>query len=379
MNHRFLLFSSLAILLSFVSCTRSEYDPSNGVNKEITLFGEEIFVPIGQVGPITVKDLLSSNKTIATLLESIMKEEIDGTFYIESADQVFSVNAFRQILDIPDPTQPYHWDIGSQSCSIASTVALLRMFNIGFVNQRLSLYATNPITAPLTLNTDIWVRCMDNSYKETYSKEYKMEDFSLRSSYSSISLFKLYVPTEVTDLVTNVEMNDLTLDLPANAKDKVRPSDEAKFSFDTNYYSNLLFTEKFSISQAFPISNLNVPLGKFKLHKCSLAFDLENTLPLDVTIKSIKLWDEKGNEIKDVVFSSDVKIIGGKPGAATVTPVVLEVEALTGTIPDIREVVVDLKLEYSQTAGLVPLSSAMSLSIKSASVKLFGGITLFGK
>ena len=282
-------------------------------------------------------------------------------------------------MDIPDPTQPYHWDIGSQSCSIASTAALLRMFNIGFMNQRLSLYATNPITAPLTLNTDIWVRCKDNSYKETYSKEYKMEDFSLRSSYSATSLFKLDLPVEVTDLVTSVEMNDLTLDLPANAKDQVRPSDDAKFSFYTTFTSNLALSEEFSLSPAFPISELNVPLAKFKLHKCSLAIDLENTLPLDVTIKSIKLRDEKGNEIKDVVFSSDVKIVGGKPDAATVTPVVLEVEALTGTIPDIREVVIDLKLEYSKTAGLVPLSSAMGLSIKSASAKLFGGITLFGK
>ena len=378
MNHRYLLFPFLAMLLSFVSCTRSEYDP-DGVNREMTLFGEEIFVPIGQVGPITVKDLLSSNKTIATLLESLMKEESNGTFYIESEDQVFAVNAFRELLEIPDPTQPYHWNIGSQSCSIASNVALLRMFNIGFMNQRLSLYATNPITAPLTLNTDIWVRCRDNSYQETYSKEYKMEDYSIRSSYSSISLFKLDIPVAVTDLVTSVEMNDLTLDLPANAKDQVRPSDDSKFSFFTNYYGNLVLSEKFSISLSFPISKLNVPLGKFKLHKCSLAFDMENTLPLDVTIKSIKLRDEKGNEIKDVVFSTDVKIIGGKPSAATVTPVVLKVEALTGTIPDIREVVVDLKLEYSQTAGLVPLSSAMSLSIKSASAKLFGGITLFGK
>ena len=378
MNHRFLLLSSLAMLLSFVSCTRSEYDPDN-VNREMTLFGEELFVPIGQVGPITVKDLLSSNKSIASLLESIMKEEPNGTFYIENQDQVFAMNAFRELMDIPDPTQPYHWDIGSQSCSIASTVALLRMFNIGFMNQRLSLYATNPITAPLTLNTDIWVRCMDNSYNETYSKEYKMEDFSLRSSYSATSLFKLDLPAEVTDLVTSIEMNDLTLDLPANAKDQVRPSDDAKFSFYTTFTSNLVLSEKFSLSQAFPISKLNVPLAKFKLHKCSLAFDLENTLPLDVTIKSIKLRDEKGNEIKDVVFSSDVKIVGGKPDAATVTPVVLEVEALTGTIPDIHEVVLDLKFEYSKTAGLVPLSSAMSLSIKSASAKLFGGITLFGK
>ena len=238
MNHRFLLLSSLAMLLLSVSCTRSEYDPSNRINKEMTLFGEEIYVPVGQVGPVTVKSLLSSSKTIGDLVNTLLKEEYDGTFYVESDDAIYTYNAYRQALEIPDSSQPYHWDIGSQSGSIASMASLLRMVNMGFVNQHLTLYVLNPITASLVLNTDIWVRCMDNSYTETYSKEYKMEDFSLRSSYSATSLFKLDLPVEVTDLVTRVEMNDLTLDLPANAKDQVRPSDDAKFSFYTTFTSS---------------------------------------------------------------------------------------------------------------------------------------------
>lgn len=378
MNHRLLLFSSLAVLLLLGSCNRSEYDPAN-VNREMTLFEDELYVPIGQIGPLTVKSLLNSNKTIQTLLKELLKEEPDGTFYVESEDAIYSVNAFRQALEIPDPTQPYHWNIGSQSGSVAPSAALLRMFNIGFKNQRLNIYASNPVTEALTLNSDIWVRCRNNAYEETYSKEFKMEDFSLRSSYSQISIVKLDLPSEVTDLVTSVELNDLALDLPANMKESIRPSDESKFAFSTYFKSNLVLTESFTFKQSFPISKLNVPLGKFKLHKCQLAFDLENTLPLDVTIKSIKLRDEKGNEIKDVVFSTDVKIVGGKPSAPTVTPVVLQVEALTGTIPDLKEIVIELQLDYSKTAGPAELSSAMGLSVKSASVKLFGGITLFGK
>jgi hypothetical protein len=74
MNHRFLLLSSLAMLLLSVSCTRSEYDPSNRINKEMTLFGEEIYIPVGQVGPVTVKSLLSSSKTIGDLVKTLLKE-----------------------------------------------------------------------------------------------------------------------------------------------------------------------------------------------------------------------------------------------------------------------------------------------------------------
>lgn len=379
MNHRFLLFSSLAMLLLLGSCTRSEYDPTGGVNKEMTLFGDEIYVPIGQVGPITVKTLLNSNSTIQTLLKELLKEESDGTFYIESKDKIYSMNAYRQYVDIPDPTQPYHWSIGSRTGSVASSAALLRMFNIGFLNQHLTINAMNPVMAALTLNSDIWVRCRNNSYEETYSKEFKLEDYSLRSSYSASTLVTLDLPAEVTDLVSSIELNNLSLDLPADMKDLIRFSDEPDFDFFTEFKSNLALTEKFSLSLSVPITNLNVPLGQFKLHKCQLAFDLENTLPVDVTIKSIKLRDENWKDIPDVVFSSDIKIIGGKPGAPTVTPVVLQVEALTGAIPDLKEIVADLQLDYSQTAGPVVLSSAMGLSVKSASVKIFGGITLFGK
>lgn len=367
------------MLLLLGSCNRSEYDPSDGVNTEMTLFGEEIYVPIGQVGPITVKMLLNSNTNIQTLLNELLKEESDGTFYIESKDKIYSMNAFRVALDIPDPTQPYHWEIGSRTGSVAPTAALLRMFNIGFANQHLTISALNPVMKSLTLNSDIWVRCRDNSYVETYSKEFKLEDYTLRSSYSESTLASLDIPAEVMDLVTSVELNNLTLDLPANVKDWLHSSDDSAFTFSTQLKANVALSEKFTFPYKLRLSKLNAALGKFRLHKCQLAFDLENTLPLDATINSIKLLDEQGNEMEDIVFSSDVKILGGKLGAPTVTPVVLQVEALTGTIPDIHEVLVDFKFDYSPTAGTAVLSSAMGLSVKSASVKLFGGITLFGK
>ena len=378
MNHRYLLFSFLTMLL-LCACTRSEYDAPNGINKEMTLFEEEISVPIGQVGPVTVKSLLNSNETIKSLVNTILKEEYDGTFYIESEDPIYSMNAYRQALEIPDRTQPYHWSIGNESGSVASTAALLRMFNMAFLNQKLTLYAVNPIAAQIVLNSDIWIRCRNNAYVETYSKEFDLKDYALRSSYSPISIVQLELPAEVTDLVTSVELNNLALDLPANAADQIRSSDDSKFSFSTAFKCNLAPGELFSLAQAFPISNLNVPLAKFKLHKCTLSFDVENTLPFDVTVRSIRLMDQKGSYIDDVVFTSDIKIGGGKPGAPAVSPVVLEVEAKTGTIPDIQSIVVDVKIEYSQNAGKAPLSSAMGLSLKSAAVKLNGGITLFGK
>lgn len=365
-------------MLLLGACSRGEYNTPNGTNMEMTLFEEEIRIPIGQVGPVTVKDLLSSNQSIEKLFSSLLQEDSDGTFYVECDDPLYSMNAYRQALDIPDPSQPYHWNIGSQYGSVASKASVLKMVNMAFTNQQITIYATNPVLASLGLSTDIWFRCR-NADSETYTKEFNIVDYSLRSSYSPVPIVQFKLPEDVTDLVSYVELNDLALDLPAKMAENIRPSNDAKFSFYASFRCNVVPSPKFSIAQSFAISNLNVPLGKFRLHKCQLSFDVENTLPFDVTVRSIRLRDEKGDVIPDVVFSSDVKITGGKPGQPAVSPVVLQVEAKEGTIPDLREIVIDIKMEYSQNAGQAPLSSLMGLALKSSFLKLNGGITLFGK
>ena len=73
-----------------------------------------------------------------------------------------------------------------------------------------------------------------------------------------------------------------------------------------------------------------------------------------------------------------MKIAGGTMDAPAVTPVTLEIKAQEGYIPDITGVEIVLTIKASDGMGNVPLSSKMALSVKSASVTLRGGITLFG-
>ncbi|MBQ7639771.1 MAG: hypothetical protein IJS91_02120, partial [Bacteroidales bacterium] len=63
MKERFLL-SLLLIFPMIVSCSRSEYDISEGFNKDITLFEKEISVPLGSLAPITIGSTLNSVSTI---------------------------------------------------------------------------------------------------------------------------------------------------------------------------------------------------------------------------------------------------------------------------------------------------------------------------
>ena len=56
MNFKPLFLGCLALLPLF-GCTDRAYDLSDGLNKEITLFQDEIYVPVGDVGPLTIQSL----------------------------------------------------------------------------------------------------------------------------------------------------------------------------------------------------------------------------------------------------------------------------------------------------------------------------------
>ena len=86
-----------------------EYDPTGKLNKEIALFHDGISLPVGNVGPVTVSDLMG-NGSIRNLINEFMKEEADGRMYVEAAEDFFNKSAYEVALNSPDNTKPYHWD-----------------------------------------------------------------------------------------------------------------------------------------------------------------------------------------------------------------------------------------------------------------------------
>ncbi|MCR5325833.1 MAG: hypothetical protein K6E37_03675 [Bacteroidales bacterium] len=59
-----LLIPVLALIALSASCARQEYDISEGVNKEVTLFENVISAPIGGKVPYTNWQLQSANKVV---------------------------------------------------------------------------------------------------------------------------------------------------------------------------------------------------------------------------------------------------------------------------------------------------------------------------
>jgi hypothetical protein len=371
MRKSILILSILALLL-VCGCTHKEYDAPEGVNREMTLFGEEISIPVGSVGPITVEDLISSNPTISSLINQLMKEDSQGNMYAECEEEFFKQNAFELSYKIPDISQPYHWELEDQYASISSPASLLKMFGFKFPKQYLAVTLRNPLRASIKLNG------LSRAEAGNYVKEIKFEDFLIPSGYSATTIAEFTIPDNIMDMIDAVQFKTITLDLPANVPGISREGDAAQFVLKYRHTSQMAVGSTFSFSSELPLNNLNLNIGKYKLRKGTLSFNLESSLPFDITIKSVKVMNEKSEVNPNIVVTPDITLPGGTLEKPSVTPVNVTIEATEGAIPDIKSIRIAFAIKSAEGAGTTPLNSNMGISFKSASATLRGGVTIFG-
>jgi hypothetical protein len=371
MRKSILILSILALLL-VCGCTHKEYDAPEGVNREMTLFGEEISIPVGSVGPITVEDLISSNPTISSLINQLMKEDSQGNMYAECEEEFFKQNAFELSYKIPDISQPYHWELEDQYASISSPASLLKMFGFKFPKQYLAVTLRNPLRASIKLNG------LSRAEAGNYVKEIKFEDFLIPSGYSATTIAEFTIPDNIMDMIDAVQFKKITLDLPANVPGISREGDAAQFVLKYRHTSQMAVGSTFSFSSELPLNNLNLNIGKYKLRKGTLSFNLESSLPFDITIKSVKVMNEKSEVNPNIVVTPDITLPGGTLEKPSVTPVNVTIEATEGAIPDIKSIRIAFAIKSAEGAGTTPLNSNMGISFKSASATLRGGVTIFG-
>lgn len=355
-----------------------EYEPARKLNKEITLFQEGISLPLGNVGPITVESILNGS-SLQEVLSQFATIGDDGVLYLESEEELLNKSAFEIALKVPDQTQPYHWTIGNlYSSSVGSMAMMMAMLGFQFPHQMLIIQAKNPLYDAITLNAIARISCYGPDYSESYAKAEIFTDYIIPNSFSARTLVQFDIPEEISDRISTVVLKDVSLDLPANLPDKITSGANSFFKFSYKYRTKIAAGPYFSMPQVIPVDNLNLEIGKYKLHQCRVSFDLVNSLPLDVTIEDIKMLDKSGAINPDIIVSSGVKVAGGTIESPATTPVTLEISAASGTIPDITGVELSLTIKSADGASNVPLSTKMSLSVKSASVTISGGITLFG-
>lgn len=88
----------ICILTTLAACSRKEYDISENLNTEITLFQDEVSVPVGSIGPITIGSTLSGLSAvpgIGGLVAEYIKIDEDGSLVLETTGDVFRSSVYE--------------------------------------------------------------------------------------------------------------------------------------------------------------------------------------------------------------------------------------------------------------------------------------------
>lgn len=371
-----LLFLPLAL-----ACSRKAYDVSDGFNTDLTLFENEISVPVGSVGPFTlglIMDKLSQIEGIGSLLANYLKTGKDGALYLEDTGNIFSINVYELEKQLPDADTATSWNAGNRSAYIGGVFNMLGFLGLKVANQHLVITASNPLWA------SVQGSCSPMYKSPDYSAPIDgMDSFSLPES-KTVELASQTLPDHLSSPVMSLELANLTLSLPANPVSRIyNNTGNLLFSFDYKYTASLAIGEAFILPlEDISLGDVNLAIGQFGLKQCQLSLELENTLPLQVKINDIVVYQPKASENEEavvdenIVIASDFTIAGGSLEHPSTTQLNVGIEALEGTIPDLREVHLNLSLAAQPDLGVVALSTKQGLYVKNASAKLSGGITI---
>ncbi len=375
----------IATALCVAACSHKEYDLSEGLNKEITLFGDEISLPIGSIGPVTLQYAMGSLGKIeglGSMVAEYIKQDAEGYLFIADSGDIYRNNIYEIEREMGDVSEARTWDAGSQYASVGGLASMLSFINLKCCNQRITISAANPLSVGIPASCGATISYTGAAGGVTMPVA-ELDNVTLKRR-SEEELFSMTLPADVTEPVSSIQFSHLALDMPATPTSRISDRTGNLFlAFTYSFKSGITVGEGFS----FPLKNIstgqvNLPLGKYRLKKCEVEIELENTIPLSVTIDNIRVLepreskDEEAVVNENITVSSGITVAGGSMEKPSTTVIKVAIEALSGVIPDIPELLLDLQLNAQPNLGIVPLSVKEGLYVKSSSARLCGGITL---
>ena len=368
----------LGLLLLAGACqTNMEYDISNGLlDKEVTLFENELVVPVGSAGPFCLDLLigqLSSFLADLGLPKDIVSVGEDGNLLMKAGVNVYDENFYRLAIRNGDNDEPYIWEPGDEDMSPALST-LLPMVGVTLHNQSFILEASSPLRTAVPMSGKITLKC--SSGEETsFQKEVVLQDFSLPRSGESVVLAEFQVPEAYTDHDTKILLIEPKVTLPEHFGKQV--SGEGNFSCILTQKVNISLGDKFSLPLPLDLK-VNLPLSKAHLRAATVTMALENTLPLNLEVQQVNALDADGKEVSNIEIVPDIRLAGGSVGAPSTSLIALGIKTKDGSeIPDIKRISIKLKASSAPGLGNVLLSAKQGVSVNYSTIKINGGITLF--
>ena len=383
------------LLLAFplvLACSRPEYDISEGVNTEITLFENEISVPIGSAGPFSlgmVFDKLAEIEGVGEFFSEYLKVNPDGFIYTDDAGSIYEANVYELEKEMDDPGVSQTLDVGGDLCYLGGLMGVMSYLGLSSINQQAAITVDNPLNRPIPVTGRAYYVISGEEEDEVVPLE-GLDSFTIPSRSYEKELATLDIPGDLYLPISAFGLDELQLTLPNNPTSRIsRPEGNVCVAVNYQYKSQIRVTDAFALPLGvISVGPVDIPIGKFKLKKCELSLEIENTLPMRVEVKDFQLLlppekNEYGElDYDDASVDENVRIVadftipGGTLENPAVTPLTFSIEALEGTLPDISGLRLSVNLQGQPGQKPTPLSIRQGLFVKSSSARLTGGITI---
>ena len=374
MNRVLSLLICTSALLCAVACSPEAYDISKGIDKEITLFSDEVSIPIADVGPLSPKQLLG-DVDLGGTLGGLFKEDEEGYLVVETEETVYSNPVLLLFMGASDLTQPLDVHIDDFTGYPGASVEGPAGLGLTPALQEFSLYAANPLTVEIAVSGQV-------TLQEGTSKEFVKVPVSAESQNFDLFSTALYNQ----NIIDVCSLDNMVLHLPAFFLEKDPLSGWSSIALGYRYKAHLALSEDLPMQIPIPVNDLDLPLGQYMVKDVLLSAEVVSEIPVTLVLENIdvmvKETDEDGNVktvvCDDVSVTPGLTIASGCSGAPVVTPLAVSIKAQEGTIPDIAGLQLNLSVKAPTGEGDKRLNMNQSISFINLRATVFGGITIQG-
>lgn len=372
----------LAVVLPAVcGCLHEEYDISRGIEKEVTLFTEEVSLPLGNIGPITPKTLIEK-AGIGDVLKSFVQEDSESYLVVEQSGEVYK--NWVMMLSMTNPanaTSPIDVPVSAFSGKPGSSMTGVQGLGLSLSPQVFTLIAENPLTEDIALSGKLNMSTAalgDQPAKTLVSKEFSKTKIAAGATRAEV------IREAVTDgqSVGSFGLDGLTLHLPASIMTKDPKNGLGAFSLDYNFKGYLSIVTDFPAGIPFDVNDLNLPLGQYRVKEAKIMADVSNEIPITLVVEKINVLVKEGDKspapLETVTVTPDITIKSGSTGKPVTTPLEIVIKATEGTLPDISGLRLSLLIKAPTGDGDKRLGMNQNVYVKNLRATVSGGITIKG-
>ena len=375
-------FPILLALPLLWSCANMDYDTSRGIDKEMTLFSDEISIPIADIGPLSPTQLLG-DVDLGSTLGNIFKEDEDGYLVVEKEETIYSNPVLLLYMSSLNPTQPLDVNISDFTGYPGASTESPASMGLSPALQEFSLYAENPFTEEIAVSgkATLSAQAKDDSPAKILSSESFDRASVPAGSRDGVLLRKEIDGQSIIDVCS---LEDMVLHLPASFLEKDPLGGLSSVTLGYRYKAHLALVQDFPMQIPIPVNNLDLPLAQYRVKEVLLSTEVSNEIPLTLVLESVEVMvnetDEEGNVksvvCEDVSVTPGLTIASGSSAAPVVSPLAISIKALEGTIPDIAGLQLNLAVKAPTGNGDKRLNMNQSISFNNIRASVAGGITI---